>query len=195
MAGAAAVEARTSTREFFELVDRGVIGRDDRVELLEGVIVAMSPQNPPHASATTKVQRALTEAIGKRAVVRVQLPLVIGGYSVPEPDVAVVAGDAADYDEQHPTSALLVVEVADTSLVQDRLTKAAMYASASIPEYWIVNLVDERLEILRAPDPAARRYRESRTAERGDRIAVAAFPQATIVVDELLPRRSTAPGV
>jgi len=124
--------SRYTRERYFALVEEGLLRADDRVELLEGMIVATSPQNPRHASATTRVYDALREALGRRAVIRVQLPLIAGAYSVPEPDVAVVPGRPADYDDAHPTTALLVVEVADSSLVEDRLTKAAIYAAADI---------------------------------------------------------------
>jgi Uma2 family endonuclease len=108
---------------------------------------------------------------------------------VPEPDLAIVAGKDADYDLKHPTAALLVVEVADSSLAQDRLTKGAIYAAAGIPEYWIVNLRDDCVEVLRRPDSGARRYTERRIATRRDSLDVVAFPDIVLRVDELIPAR------
>ncbi len=137
---AGTVPERFTVEQFFALVDEGVLQPDDSVELLEGVIVAMAPSNPPHASATTRVANALRGAAGKRALVREEKSLILGLYSAPEPDVALVPGTEETYDDAHPRTALLVVEVADSSLAQDRITKAAMYAAAGIPEYWIVNL-------------------------------------------------------
>ena len=181
-------DARYTSERYFELVSQGVlISPDDRVELLEGVIVAMAPQNPPHAAATSQVTRAIFRAVGERAAIRVQLPLVLRRYSVPEPDVAVVAGRESDYNHAHPTTALLIVEVADSSLVQDRITKAAIYAAAGIPEYWLVNLRDDRVEVLRSPDRRARKYTASSIARRGERIALVALPEAGVAVDDLLP--------
>jgi Uma2 family endonuclease len=180
-------EVRYTAERYFALVDEGALHPDDRVELLEGVVVGMAPQAPRHASATRRADRTLRDAIGRRAVVSVQAPLVVGPYSVPEPDVAVVPGHEADYDDAHPTTALLVVEVADSSLIQDRLTKAAIYAAANIPEYWIVNLRDDRVEVFRSPDPAGRRYREIGAAGRDERIDLAALPGATVAVGDLLP--------
>ena len=183
----APAESRYTSERYFALVDAGSLRADDRVELLEGVIVAMSPQNPRHASATTRVHDALREALGRRAVIRVQLPLIAGAYSVPEPDVAVVPGQPADYDDGHPTTALLVVEVADSSLVEDRLTKATIYAAANIPELWVVNLRDECVEVFRRPDSEGRRYTETRVFHRPERIELTAFPGTTVAVEDLLP--------
>lgn len=87
----------------------------------------------------------------KQAVIRVQLPFIAGPYSAPEPDVAVVPGHEADYDSRHPTTALLIVEIADTSLPQDRLSKARIYAAANCPEFWVLNLRDDCLEYFVLP--------------------------------------------
>ncbi len=187
MAQAAPTESRYTTEAYFDLVAAGIMRPDDRVELLEGVIVAMSPHNPPHAAATSLVDLALREAIGRRAAIRVQLPLLAGPYSAPEPNVAVVPGRESDYYDTHPTSALLAVEVADSSLLQDRLTKAAIYAAAGIPEYWLVNLRDDCVEVFRTPDPPARRYGERRVAHRGDRLDVVAIADVSVAVADILP--------
>jgi Uma2 family endonuclease len=176
-----------TTEQYLALVDEGVLGPDDRVELLEGVIVSMAPQNVPHAAGVFRVHQALQRALGERALVRVQLPLALGTHSVPEPDAAVVSGRIPDYDRAHPTSALLVVEVADSSLKQDRLTKRAIYAAAEIPEYWIVNLPDDCVEVRREPEPDTRRYARVTIARRGEVIEIGILPGIRVVVDDLLP--------
>jgi Uma2 family endonuclease len=132
---------------------------------------------------------ALQRAIGERAHVRPQLSLVLR-RSVPEPDLAVVPGSPDDYEASHPRVALLVVEVADSSLKQDRLSKAAIYGAAGIPKYWIVNLRDEVVEVMREPDPEAARYRSVRSAVRGERLELVALPGAALDAAELLPRAS-----
>ena len=182
-------ETRYTVERYLTLFDEGVLDPDDRVELLEGVVVAMPPSNPPHAAAVSMVMRALIEAIGRRAAVRVQSSFRAGLYSMPEPDVAVVPGHERDYDKAHPRTALLLVEVAEWSLPQDRVTKRAIYAAAGVPEYWIVNLRDGWVEVLRAPDRPARRYTETFIAHRGERITLVALPEASVAVDELLPGR------
>ena len=186
-----AVPARWTADRYLRLVDEGVLGPEDRVELLEGVIVAMAPQNEPHAAGVRRVGQALFRAVGDRAVVQVQLALISGRHSVPEPDAAVLPGTVADYDRAHPRTALLVVGVADTSLKQDRLTKRAIYAAAGVPEYWIVNLRDECVEIRRRPEPEARRYASTAIARRGERIELTALPGVTVAVDDLMPSPAT----
>jgi Uma2 family endonuclease len=180
-------DLRLTSERYFALVEEGVLQPGDRVELLEGVVVAMSPQNPAHAAAVRRTDTTLRRVLGGRAVISVQSPLVLGRHSVPEPDVAVVPGRESDYDRAHPTTALLIVEVADSSLAQDRVTKTRIYAAAGIPEVWILNLRDDRVEVFRDPDPAARSYRTTRAAARGERLDLASFPDAGVAVDDLLP--------
>ena len=178
---------RYTVQQYFDLVTQGLLQPDDRVELLEGVIVAEPPMDPPHASGITRVDQALRRALGERAVIRAQQPFIVGGYSVPEPDVAVVPGTVADYDTRHPTRALLVVEVAASSLPQDRLTKSRIYAAAQVPEYWVVNLRDRCVEVFRDPDASQRLYRDRSVAQGSDEIDLAVLPGASVRVDELLP--------
>lgn len=187
MADAAPAEARYTAERYFALFDQGILGPADRVELLDGVIVAMAPPNPPHDAAVAMTDDALREAVGTRAAIRVQMSFLVGGLSVPQPDVAVVPGRNADYQAKHPTSALLIVEVADSSLIQDRITKAAMYAAAAVPEYWIVNLAGDCVEVFRSPGSEARRYAQVHTARRGDRLEIVSIPGAGVTVDDLLP--------
>src|SRR5437870_6407726 len=129
----------------------------------------MAPENPRHAVATEKTAEALRGAVGGRAAIRVQHALHLGAHSVPEADVAVVPGRHDDYVRAHPRTAILVVEVADTSLIQDRLSKAAIYAAAGIPEYWIINLRDDRVEMFRAPDRCCALCRDAPPCPRGAR--------------------------
>jgi Uma2 family endonuclease len=177
-----------TVQRYLGLVEAGVLGPDDRVELLEGVVVAMAPQNPPHAAGVARADAALRKAIGERAHVRPQLSLVLQ-RSVPEPDLAVVPGSVDDYESSHPSTALLVIEVADSSLKQDRLSKAAIYAAAGIPDYWIVNLRDEVVEVMRDPEPTQARYRVVRSAKRGELLELVALPGAALDASALLPSR------
>ncbi|GBC91990.1 hypothetical protein HRbin15_00451 [bacterium HR15] len=136
--------------EFHRLGELGFFD-DQRVELIGGEIVHMAPVGPEHGS--TVDQSAL--GIGRRlptkgCYIRVQNPLRIGD-SEPLPDIAIVPGKPSDYRQQHPTTALLVIEIADTSLEYDRTEKMSLYASAGIPEYWIVNLNERCLEVYREP--------------------------------------------
>jgi len=179
-------ETRSWSREAYDrAVATGVLGPDDRVELIEGRLVSVTPQGSRHATAIRLANRALGRAFGGDCIVQCQLPLAIAGDSEPEPDVAVVAGEIGDYRDVHPSTALLVVEVADDSLVQDRTVKQRLYARCSVPEYWIVAIPDARLEVLR--DPAADGYRDVTVLQAGDTVAPLARPGSPIPVADLLP--------
>jgi Uma2 family endonuclease len=142
---------RWTKDEYYRMAELGWF-EGERVELVLGEIIVMTPQNFAHVVATLKACKALEGVFGQDAWVRTQMPLDLGAYSNPEPDVSVVSGRLEDYSE-HPKSALLVVEVSDTTLAYDRLKKARMHADAGILEYWIINLVDHRLEVHRDPVP------------------------------------------
>jgi Uma2 family endonuclease len=187
------VRTRRWTRHEYErLVETDILGPDDKIELLEGQLVVREPQHSPHATATRLVQEALRAAFGPGWDVRAGLPLALGRFSEPEPDVSVVRGSPRDFRDAHPMEAVLVVEVAKASLRLDRSRKARVYARAGVPDYWIVNLVTGVLEVYREPvliDPARRRweYRMVRSLGPGEFISPLAAPHASIAVADLLP--------
>ena len=157
------------TRERYErAIAAGIFEEDDHIELIDGEVVAMSPQGSRHYGLMLRLTGLLEEQYEQQHYVRMQGPLALGGASEPEPDIAVVAGQPEDHIDAHPTSALLVVEVADTSLVKDRTVKARLYARHAIPEYWILNLNDDALEVYR--DPAGDTYGSKVTLRRGDTV-------------------------
>ena len=180
---------RFTRAEYDELVERGFF-QNERVQLIDGEIIPMSPQGPRHSTSTYKVRRALERAFGLGVVVREQAPLALSEESEPEPDVAVVPGEVDDFRDRHPRSALLVVEVADSSLALDRRAKTGLYASGGIAEYWILNLVDDVLEVYRSPrelQPGTYGYADFTRHGRGDAVAPVAAPGSSIAVADLLP--------
>jgi Uma2 family endonuclease len=140
------VPRRITRAEYDKIVAMGVLG-DDRVELLQGVIVSMSPNDPPHASPVELLTEILVVALVGRARVRIQLPIVASDESEPEPDIAVVP--TGDYSRSHPDKAYLIIEVADSSLRKDRLVKGPLYAASHVQEYWVVNVRDRIVEVHR----------------------------------------------
>ena len=188
-----AVQARRWTRqEYDRMIEAGVLTPEDRVELIEGEILEMTPQGSAHATGVSLAQEALRAAFGPRVYVRVQLPLALGSDSEPEPDVAIVTGSVRDYREAHPQSALLVVEVADTTLPYDRDVKGSLYARAGVPECWLVNLAEALVEVHRDPIlmPQARFGWQYRSVDRfgpGHSIALLSLPRVRIAVADLLP--------
>lgn len=190
---AAAPRPRLWTREeYYKMAEVGVFRPGEHVELIGGRIVTMSPQNSPHATALTLAHEELRTLFGTGYVVRMQLPLDLSPSSQPEPDLAVVHGRTRDYASAHPTTALLVVEISESTLTFDRGEKASLYASAGIPEYWIVNLLDRRLEVYRDPVPMPSQaygygYRNCTHYFAVDGVATLAAPQGAIKVADLLP--------
>ncbi|MBI3925335.1 MAG: Uma2 family endonuclease [Armatimonadetes bacterium] len=155
------VQPRKWTRdEYYRLGTAAVFPADERVELIHGEIVPMSPHDPLHSGAVENLSTVIHRVFGHSHCVRVQLPLSISKDSDPEPDVFVLRHELARQFRQvhtHPNQGNLVIEVARTSLAYDRLEKHSLYAEAGIPEYWIINLVDRVVEVYREPmeDPSA----------------------------------------
>lgn len=186
-------QPRLWTREeYYKMADAGVFRPGERVELIGGRIVTVNPQNSPHATCIILVSDALRAIFASGYVLRIQLPLDLSPSSQPEPDMAVVRGSARDYTNAHPTTALLVVEVSESTLGFDRREKTSLYASAGIPEYWIVNLRNQRLEVYRDPvamtgEPYGYGYRTSTQFVAGETVAPLATPQGILHVADVLP--------
>ncbi len=182
---------RWNLREYYRMGEIGFF-RDQRVELVDGEVLEMAPQGSAHFACVCLCAESMRAPFGAGHVVRVQGPLAIDEESEPEPDVAVVAGNPRDFvGKPHPSSALLIVEVSDTSLDFDRGEKASLYAKAGIADYWIVNLVDRCVEVYREAvvDESARfgfTYSQRRTYRGSDTIKPMAA-QGSIAVADLLP--------
>jgi Uma2 family endonuclease len=165
--------ARLTVEQYFALVDQGILEENDRVELLEGVVVAMAPENVWHANGVRWVARALTAAVGTRAYVDQQHCFIAGTFSVPEPDVAVLPGVLEDYLTHHPSEAHLVVEVSDSSLVAGPSHQGGHLRSRRHPEYWIVSRQESTSRSRPFRSRPERRYAMIRIARRGETITLA----------------------
>ncbi len=143
---------RFSVREYHEMIRAGILTEGDPVELLDGWLVPKMTKNPPHCVATYLVRRALERIVPQGWYVDSQGAITLA-TSEPEPDAAIVRGDPRAYVDRHPSpeDVALVVEVADASLHRDRTSKKRLYAQAGIPVYWIVNLVERRVEVYTDP--------------------------------------------
>jgi Uma2 family endonuclease len=182
---------RWTKEEYYRLGELGFF-QNQRVELIEGRLMVHSPQKPLHSAVVDRVDEILGPLFGTGYLVRCQLPLDLGQILEPEPDVAVVAGTGWQYLNAHPTSAELLVEVAETTLAFDRGRKGSLYARAGIADYWVVNLVDRQLEVYRNPQPDATAphgysYADRTVLHPGSTVRPLALPQATIAVADLLP--------
>ena len=176
---------RLSRVEYERAVEAGVFEADARLELIDGGLHATTPEGSLHATGIDVIADCLRQVFGAGFHVRMQHPLAAGDYSEPEPDVAVVRGAMRDYWHAHPTSAVLVVEVSNESLQQDRTIKQRLYARCRIAEYWILALPDACLEVYR--DPAEDGYRRVTRHVAGENVAPLARPNAEIAVGDLLP--------
>ena len=181
-----------SRPEFQQLVDTGLLA-GERVELLDGTILTMSPQNTPHAAVVNRLNYRLMRSCGSDVHIRIQSPISLDAYNQPEPDVVVCLPDPLDYAENHPQpdQILLVIEVAEASLRQDRGRKAGIYARSGISEYWIVDLVHRCIEVMTAPNAAAQRYARMRTYELGHKIPL--LQAKRVAVSDILPPPPTQP--
>jgi Uma2 family endonuclease len=182
-------QRRFTVEEYHRLAETGILGPDERVELIHGVIREVSPKNRAHVLATRAIFLGLERALRGRASVYFEAPLDAARIdSEPEPDVLVCSNpDEWAYRSQR-TKPVLVIEVADPSLEHDLGEKAGLYAVVGVPEYWVVNLIDRVLVVFREPDEGSYRVRFS--LEESSRVTPAAWPELSFAVSDFLPRNS-----
>ena len=175
-----------TVEEYHRMGDAGILTEDDRVELIEGELVAMSPIGSDHSGAVNALNRMLVMAVGNRGVVAVQNPVILDGHSEPQPDFAVLRYRSDDYRRAtpRPEDVLLVVEVANSSLHYDRAVKRPLYARRGIPEYWIVNVQAGEIEVCRTP--VGDTYESVSLVGRGEVLEPSLLPGVTIPVNALL---------
>jgi Uma2 family endonuclease len=167
--------------EYERLVESGFF-EGERVELLDGVIVAMSPHGPDHDAALGRVAEILMRVLAGRATVRIQSGFAASDGSEPEPDVAVVP--PGDYDAHHPSAAWLIIEVAQSSLPKDMGPKARLYAQAGVEEYWVVDLIDGAIAV--HAEPRAGFYAHVKRVRRGEDIALRHFSDVHVAVSTVV---------
>ncbi len=178
---------RFTVEEYHRMAEVGILGVDDRVELLDGEIVQMSPIGSRHAASVARLTRKLGDAARDRAIVWVQNPIRLTERSEPQPDVCLLQPRTDFYAEAHPSpgDVLLVVEVADTSVAFDRDVKLPLYARSGVPEVWIVDLAARRIHVHR--DPLEDGYGTIAVLEPDSELSAVAFPGVKVRVGELLP--------
>ena len=173
-----------TVEEYHRMIDAGILTADDKVELLEGKIIEMSPQRPPHAGTTQRSSDYLKVRLRGIAHVRMQLPITLSN-SEPEPDIAIVRIDPNAYGENHPNAndIFLLIKISYSTLNIDREEKAPIYAKANIPEYWILDISNRCGYIFRNPTESG--YREEIILNGDAAIAPLAFPEIEIPFSEL----------
>ncbi len=180
---------KISVEDYEKMIDIGIFDEDDRVELLDGVIIQMSPKKTKHTIVNYLIGEFFYENFRKQTIIRLQEPIILDDFSEPEPDAVLAQPPLLKYLETHPTAAdvLLVAEVSDTTLIKDR-NKAFNYARSGILQYLLFNLNANEIEDYR--EPAADGYRFKQTHDRNAVFNLVAFPEVEIKVADLLPPES-----
>lgn len=177
---------RFTVVEFLRMTEAGFLTEDDRLELLWGDVVEMSPINVSHVLCVNRLNMLLTMKLAERAIVSVQNPIQLDEYSLPQPDIALWKSTPNEYRDRlaEPVEVLLVVEVADSSIRHDRKAKAILYGAAGIADYWIVNLQARQIEVYREPRPDG--YRTVTYYARGEMLSLLSFPDVELNVTGIL---------
>ncbi len=181
-----AARRRFTREEYHRMAEVGILTRRERVELIRGEIITMSPQGRRHRAFIDNLNQLLITRLGGRAIVSIQMPIVLADDTEPEPDVQVLRRRAVPYKDREAdaSDALLLIEVAESSLAYDRATKRRLYAAASIPEYWVVDCVAESIEVHRAPHTDG--YRDvARFAGPAATVTLQAFPDVALALGEI----------
>jgi Uma2 family endonuclease len=184
-----------TSAEYYQMMETGIIQEDERVELISGQIFTMAAKGVRHTICTRRLFKQLLALIGDRADVQSQDPITLPNNSEPEPDVVIAKLREDNYENSHPVPAdiILVIEVSDTTLKFDREVKAPLYATSSINEYWIVNLIDNRLEVYRQPEDGiytnVRIFTppRSRSISGRESINLPEFPEIMLNISDFFP--------
>jgi Uma2 family endonuclease len=175
---------RITVEDYEKMIDHGILGEDDRVELLDGVIIEMSPKKTKHATLNDRIAEFLIVNFAGKAIVRNQNPIILNNYSEPEPDIVLARPPAIKYRINHPApdDVMLVVEISDTSVRADRL-KSLNYARAGIRQYLLFNVNTDEIEDYRVPGPEG--YTVKEIHKPGESFSLDAFPETNIKVSNL----------
>lgn len=180
------VKRRFTVEEYQRMGKAGILTEDDRVELIEGEILQMTPIGPRHAACVDRLTRLFSKAVAERAIVRVQSPIRVAQHTEPQPDLVLLRPRADFYREAHPgpPDILVLVEVSETSAGYDRTVKLPLYARVGILEVWLVDLESELVEVHRTPETHG--YQDLRQLRRGQPLAADALPEMTVSVSDIL---------
>jgi len=195
VAEAAPQPKRWTREEYYRLAEQGWF-RDQRVELIGGEIIVLTPQSSQHAAVIGQVNDMLMPIFGEAYWVRTQLPLTTSAYGEPEPDISIVLGKPSDFVNAHPKTALLVVEVSFSSLDYDEKIKSHLYASMGVPDYWVLDLDNRQLLVYRQPvanceAQFGHRYEQLETISAGGHVSPLEISSAKLAVDQMLPISSS----
>jgi len=175
-----------SVADYYRMAEAGILGEDDRVELIEGEIVQMTPVGSRHASCVNRLNVLFSQRSDSPFIICVQNPIRLGNLTEPQPDIVLAKPRDDYYESCHPTpdDILLLVEIADSSIEYDRQTKIPLYARHGIPESWLVDLVQRTIEIYTNPTETG--YLTQNEMKKGDVFSPLAFPELQVSVEEII---------
>ncbi|KOR36426.1 MULTISPECIES: Uma2 family endonuclease [Planktothricoides] len=177
---------RLTVEEYHRMGDLGILAPNEPVELIEGQVIQKPMKGKSHSAAVSRTDHLLRNRLGDRVLVRLENPVKLNDYSEPEPDIALVRPDPLYYEDHHPTprEIYLIIEVADSTLKRDREFKGTVYAKAGITDYWVLDISDRQLYVLREPQENG--YQREAILRENDPISLLAFPDVTMTVAEML---------
>jgi Uma2 family endonuclease len=171
--------------DYHRMIEAGIFTPEQRIELLEGELFDMAPIGPAHSGTTNYLTRLFFQAVGDKAIVSVQNPIMLGDNSEPQPDLCLLCSREDFYEKSHPaaTDVLLLIEIADTSASADRAYKIPLYARHGIPEVWLIDVKRQQLEIHRQPEQG--QYRQVYLAQPNERIALSQLAEIEIALSQI----------
>ena len=180
------VKRSFTVAEYRRMVEVGILSESDRVELIDGEVFEMSPIREPHAASVDVLNEVVRDRLGHSVIVRVQGPIQLDDFSEPQPDISILKRRDDFYRHAHPRpeDVLLVIEVSDTTLEYDGKVKVPLYARAGIPETWVVNLPEERIEVY--SDPTGGEYQTVRSYARGQRLQSHTLASLRVSISKVL---------
>jgi Uma2 family endonuclease len=173
--------------EYHHLREKGILHPEEKIELIEGQLIKMSPKGTLHTAATRRIAKTLTNLLVNKAAIYTQDPVELDDNSEPEPDVSIVKIDPNDYVTHHPQTEeiYLIIEVADSSLEYDCEIKAKLYAKSGIEDYWVIDVRERKLYLFRKPEKTG--YQNKQILRETDLITPLSFPTISVKISELLP--------
>lgn len=177
---------RFTISQYHQMSEAGILSENDKVELINGEIIEMSPIGRRHAACVDRINRLFSNILGIKVIVRVQNPILLNNLSEPEPDIALLKPRTDFYESGHPQpqDIFLLIEVADSSIEYDRDVKIPLYASSGITEVWLVDIYQQVITVYRYPTEHG--YRDIQTLSRGEKLSISAFPENNLFVDDIL---------
>ena len=177
---------RLNVSQYHQMSEAGIFSENDKVELINGEIIEMSPIGRRHTACVNRLNSVFSQLLGKKVIIAVQNPITLNNLSEPQPDIALLKPRADFYESGHPQpqDVFLLIEVADSSLEYDRDVKIPLYASSGITEVWLVDIYEQAIIVYRYPSENG--YSDIQKLSRGEKMSIQAFPEVNLVVDDIL---------